>query len=213
MAKRDKSNFFKSIMFNVYVRNFILMFIVAFALIGGILFALNIYTRHSNSIIVPNLKGMQPDEAARLVSDIKLNYEVIDSLYKENGVAGAILEQVPTENSHVKKGRTIYLTVQSFNEPMIAIPDLEDASLRQSQTLLTTLGLNKINVEYIPSEYKDLVYAVEYNGRVLKPGQKVPKNAIITIKVGNGNGTNSETENSENINITPSSEENELSKQ
>ncbi len=186
MGQENKSNILLKILSNIYVKNILIMGIVAIALIGLTLFALNIYTRHNESVNVPDLKGMQVQDANAIVSSSHLKYEVVDSVYQTGGVPGSILEQIPAGNSKVKKGRTIYLTVQSISEPLVAVPDLEDASLRQSQTLLSTLGFTNITVTYIPSEYRDLVYSIEYKGVKLKAGQKIPKSAPITIKVGDG---------------------------
>lgn len=185
MGKGSNSNFLFS---NVYIKNILLMAIVSIALIGLILFFLNIYTRHNDSVNVPELKGMQIEDAKKVISSAHLRYEIIDSIYQTRGIPGSILEQIPSGNSRIKEGRTIYLTVQSISEPLVAVPDLEDASLRQSQTLLNALGFTNVTVEYIPSEYRDLVYSVECKGAKLKAGQKVSKSSPITIKVGDGGG-------------------------
>lgn len=186
MGKESKKNIVIAILTNIYVRNIFLMAIILFALIGATLWWLNSYTRHNESVTVPELKGMQVQDIETLINSSHLKYEIVDSIYHEGGTPGAILEQIPVGNSKVKEGRTIYLTVQSINEPMVAIPDLEDASLRQAQTLLSTLGFTHVAIEYIPSEFRDLVYGIEHKGQKLKAGQKIPKNATITIKVGNG---------------------------
>jgi len=185
--EKSKSNLLKNFLSNVIVKNFLIMAVVGLVLVFITLYALKVYTRHNHSAIVPELKGMQVQDVAAIVSAAKLNYEVVDSIYQDDGIPGAILEQIPKEASKVKEGRTIYLTIQSVNEPFVAVPDMENASLRQSETTLRTLGFNNVRVEYIPSEYKDLVYSIEYDGKSLKAGQKIPKSSQITIKVGDGN--------------------------
>lgn len=203
MGKENKSNFLKKILSSVLVKNILLMIVVGGAIVFITLYGLKIYTRHNHSAIVPELKGVQVQDAAAIVSAAKLNYEVVDSIYQDNGVPGAILEQIPKEASKVKEGRTIYLTIQSVNEPFVAIPDLENASLRQSETSLRTLGFNNVIIKYIPSEYKDLVYSIEYDGKALKAGQKIPKSSRITIKVGDGNSMFSSDDDSLNADIEP----------
>lgn len=183
---KSKSNFLKKILSNPIVKNILIMIVVAFALLFVTLYALSIYTRHNHSAVVPGLKGMQVQDAAAIVSAAKLSYEVVDSIYRSDGVPGAILEQIPKEASKVKEGRVIYLTIQSVNEPLVPVPDLENASLRQSETSLRTLGFTNVTIEYIPSEYRDLVYSIEYKGQKLKAGQKIPRSSLITIKVGDG---------------------------
>jgi len=197
MGTEIKSNFFKKVITNIYVKNILLMILAVIALIGLILLILNTYTRHNQTVQVPDLKGLQVKDAKPLVSSANLKCEVVDSLYHKDGVPGAILEQIPAGGAKVKEGRTIYLTIQNLAVPMVAVPDLEDASLRQSQTLLSTLGFTDISVLYIPSEYQDLVYAVEYKGVKLKAGQKVPQGSPLTLRVGDGNSILPETSSEE----------------
>lgn len=179
-------DFLKKFIGNIYVRNIILILIVASGLVAITLFSLNKYTRHNETIEVPDLKGLQIQDAASIISSSNLRYEVVDSVYNQEGVPGAIVEQIPLGKSHVKEGRTIYLTIQAKTEQLVSIPDLEDASLRQAESLLKSLGFNRINIEKVPSQYQDLVFGVVYKGITVKPGQKIPKNSILTLRVGDG---------------------------
>ncbi len=184
---KQTDSFLKKIINNTYIRNIAAMIIIAIILIGITLFFVNQYTRHNEAIEVPDLKGLQVEDAAAMISAKNLRYEVVDSVFQKDGIPGAILEQIPSGKSSVKQGRTIYLTIQAKNEPLVAIPDLEDASLRQAETLLNALGITQINIVSVPSEFQDLVYGVEYKGSPLKGGQRIPKGSTVTLKVGNGN--------------------------
>ena len=185
---KQTDSFLIKIIKNTYIKNIAAMIVIAIVLIGSTLFFVNKYTRHNEAIEVPDLKGLQVEDAAALISAKDLRYEIVDSVFQKDGAPGAILEQIPSGKSSVKYGRTIYLTIQAKNEPLVAIPDLEDASLRQAETLLNALGINQINIVSVPSEFQDLVYGVEYKGSPLKGGQKIPKGSTVTLKVGNGNG-------------------------
>lgn len=187
-------DFLKKFTGNIYVRNIILIIIVASGLIAITLFCLNKYTRHNETIEVPDLKGLQIQDAASIISSSNLRYEVVDSVYNQEGIPGAIVEQIPLGKSHVKEGRTIYLTIQAKTEQLVSIPDLEDASLRQAESLLKSLGFNRINIEKVPSQYQDLVFGVVYKGITVKPGQKIPKNSILTLRVGDGGVSSDSTE-------------------
>lgn len=187
-------DFLKKITTNIYVRNVLLMLILAVILIAITLFCLNKYTRHNESIEVPDLKGLQVQDAASIIASSSLRYEVVDSVYNQDGVPGAIVEQIPLGKSHVKEGRTIYLTVQAKSEQLVSMPDLEDASLRQAEALLKALGFSRINIEKIPSQYQDLVFGVAYRGVTVKAGQKIPKNSVLTLRVGDGGVSADSTE-------------------
>lgn len=187
-------DFLKKITANIYVRNVLLMLILAVILIAITLFCLNKYTRHNESIEVPDLKGLQVQDAASIIASSSLRYEVVDSVYNQDGVPGAIVEQIPLGKSHVKEGRTIYLTVQAKSEQLVSMPDLEDASLRQAEALLKALGFSRINIEKVPSQYQDLVFGVAYRGVTVKAGQKIPKNSVLTLRVGDGGVSADSTE-------------------
>ena len=187
-------DFLKKITTNIYVRNVLLMLILAVILIAITLFCLNKYTRHNESIEVPDLKGLQVQDAASIIASSSLRYEVVDSVYNQDGVPGAIVEQIPLGKSHVKEGRTISLTVQANSEQLVSMPDLEDASLRQAEALLKALGFSRINIEKVPSQYQDLVFGVAYRGVTVKAGQKIPKNSVLTLRVGDGGVSADSTE-------------------
>ncbi len=187
---KQTGSFLKKIVNNIYVRNIAAMILIALVLIGITLFFINRYTRHNETIEVPDLTGLQVKDAAAIIADRDLRYEVVDSVFQRDGVPGAILEQIPSGKTNVKYGRTIYLTIQANEEPLVAIPDLEDASLRQAETLLNALGITKINIVSVPSEFQDLVFGIEYKGSPLKGGQKIPKGSTVTLRVGNGSGSN-----------------------
>ena len=187
-------DFLKKITTNIYVRNVLLMLILAVILIAITLFCLNKYTRHNESIEVPDLKGLQVQDAASIIASSSLRYEVVDSVYNQDGVPGAIVEQIPLGKSHVKEGRTIYLTVQAKSEQLVSMPDLADASLRQAEALLKALGFSRINIEKVPSQYQDLVFGVAYRGVTVKAGQKIPKNSVLTLRVGDGGVSADSTE-------------------
>ncbi|MDU1890565.1 MAG: PASTA domain-containing protein [Dysgonomonas sp.] len=171
---------------NIYVRNIALMIIIFLALVAIVLVTLTFYTRHNEAINVPAVKGLQMEDASSIINAADLKYEVIDSMYQTGGVPGAIIEQIPKENSKVKKGRTIYLKVQAKGVQMVAIPDLKDYSRRQAEGQLNSLGFDKITIEEVTSPYKGLVVSLSYKGRMLTPGQKIPKGAPLKMVVGAG---------------------------
>lgn len=164
------------------------MIVVVLVLVFGALYWLEAYTRHDQKVTVPPLKGLQVEEAAAILHSVNLRYEVVDSIYEKRGVPGAILEQVPDENSTVKEDRTIYLIVQAKAEQLVSVPDLIDYSQRQAEALLNALGFTNIRTEYIASDFKGLVLSLEYKGVPVTGGQKIPKGSVLVMKVGDGSG-------------------------
>lgn len=164
--------------------NLIAMPVVVIAVILGVLHWLDVYTHHGESIIVPNVNGLPVKEAQNEFSKKNLRVEIVDSNYVKGILAGAVLEQKPAAGSKVKIGRTIYLTINTGEAPKVAIPDIIDnSSFRQAEARLRALGFKLTEPEYIEGE-KDWIYGVKYNGKELTSGEKIPREAVLTLCVG-----------------------------
>ena len=168
----------------VFWVNLIAMPIVVVSVIFGVLHWLDTYTHHGESIIVPNINGLPLEEAGKELSKKNLELEVVDSNYVKGMPAGAVLEQKPVAGAKVKIGRTIYLTINTGEIPKVAIPDIIDnSSYRQAEARLRAMGFKLTEPEYIEGE-KDWIYGVKYNGKELTSGEKIPREAVLTLCVG-----------------------------
>ena len=168
----------------VFWVNLIAMPIVVIAVIFGVLHWLDTYTHHGESIIVPNINGLPLEEAGKELSKKNLELEVVDSNYVKGMPAGAVLEQKPIAGAKVKIGRTIYLTINTGEIPKVAIPDIIDnSSYRQAEARLRAMGFKLTEPEYIEGE-KDWIYGVKFNGKELTSGEKIPREAVLTLCVG-----------------------------
>ena len=168
----------------VFWVNLIAMPIVVIAIIFGVLHWLDTYTHHGESIIVPNINGLPLEEAGKELSKKNLELEVVDSNYVKGMSAGAVLEQKPIAGAKVKIGRTIYLTINTGEIPKVAIPDIIDnSSYRQAEARLRAMGFKLTEPEYIEGE-KDWIYGVKFNGKELTSGEKIPREAVLTLCVG-----------------------------
>ncbi len=189
----------KSIFGNRIFLNILIIIIAGIALIVLTFLFLNVYTRHGQNVVVPNLQGLQVGEANSLLKSKGLHIEIIDSIYRKEAVPGSIIEQTPKANNKVKKGRAIYLTIYSHNPQQIAVPGLVDYSERQAVALLNSLGFNQIAIEEVPAQYSGLVLSVEYRGRRLNPEEKIPAGSPLKIVVGSGEVIDSLTADDEYI--------------
>ena len=93
--------------------NLVAMIIVVIAIALGTLQWLDNYTRHGEAVVVPNVKGLPMRQAENEIYKQSLKAVAIDSSYVKGMPPGAILEQNPAGGSKVKKGRTVYLTINS----------------------------------------------------------------------------------------------------
>lgn len=164
--------------------NLIAMPVFVIAVILGVLHWLDSYTLHGESIIVPNVNGLPLKQAEKEFAKKNLKFVVVDSNYVKGMTAGAILDQKPVGGAKVKKGRTIYLTINTDEVPKVAIPDIIDnSSHRQAEARLRAMGFKITAPEFIEGE-KDWVYGIKYNGKELTSGEKIPREAVLTLCVG-----------------------------
>ena len=164
--------------------NLIAMPAVVIAIIFGVLHWLDDYTHHGQSIIVPNVKGLPLQQAEAEFNKKNLKTVVIDSNFVKGMPAGAVLEQKPTSGAKVKTGRTVYLTINTAEMPKVAIPDIIDnSSYRQAKARLRALGFKLTAPEIISGE-KDWVYAVKYLEKELTNGEKIPRESVLTLIIG-----------------------------
>ena len=166
--------------------NLLAMVLVVVGLIYGVLAGLDAYTRHGQAVVVPDVKGMDVNEAAEVYRAKKLACAVVDSTYVKELRAGSILDYNPSAGQKVKEDRVIYLTINTLNIPLCQVPDVaDDSSLRQAEARLLVSGFKLEKIDTVPGE-KDWVYGVKYRERLLQMGEKVPTGAALTLMVGNG---------------------------
>ena len=164
--------------------NLIAMPIVVIGIIFGVLHWLDDYTHHGQSIIVPNVKGLPLKQAEAEFGKKNLRTVVVDSNFVKGKPAGAVLDQKPASGAKVKTGRTVYLTINTAEMPKVAIPDIIDnSSYRQAEARLRALGFKLTAPEIISGE-KDWVYAVKYLEKELTNGEKIPRESVLTLIIG-----------------------------
>jgi beta-lactam-binding protein with PASTA domain len=143
------------------------------------------YTRHGETISVPELKGKSLEEVHRLLQNNDLVFEVTDSVYADEVDRGVVVTQTPHSGKAVKKGRTIFLTVNSMLPEMVELPDLMGKSLRIAVPILEITGLKLKSLEYKPDEScTDCVIGMKYDGDEIEAGSKIRKGAEVTIILG-----------------------------
>ena len=144
---------------------------VTVLLVGGIMWILNIYTLHGESVEVPDLNNMNIADAQRLLATRDLEIEVLDSICKGGGLGGVIKDQTPKANARVKESRKIYITVTGYTDCKATVyyKDLVGRSLgfvrRQMKRSKIKIGKNP---RYIPGgKAENTVTEVYINGQPL----------------------------------------------
>lgn len=179
--------FFKFIFSKTFLWHLLFMVLTVVALIGVLAWLLGIYTKSGTTVLVPDLKGHQVATIALELQNSDLDFEVIDSVFREDARAGEIIDQIPASGKKVKKGRKVFLTINAYDRPKVKMPQLVDYSLRNAQVVLNVAGLRVGKVSYIPSEYNDLVLEQRYKGEKIPEGTMIAKGQSVDLVVGKGN--------------------------
>ena len=173
----------------VFWVNVLLAFFTFVLVIWLALQTLKWYTHHGESVIVPEIKGMNFDKAVVKLDDLDLEYMVIDTSFDPNKSPNSILDQNPLPGSRVKENRVIYLTVNSKTPPNREVPDLiGKSSLKFATIQLESRGFKLGEPIYKPNPDLNSVLDVLYKGRSVKKGEMLPLGSEILLVLGNGMG-------------------------
>lgn len=182
----DTKEFFGKFKSKYLWGNLLAMALTVVLLCVGVKFGLDIYTHHGEGVPVPNLTGMTFNNAAHLLDSNGLRIVVSDSGYNKRLPADCILAQSPGEGTSVKKGHTIYVTVNSPSSPTVTIPDIIDnSSVREATAKLTALGFKLLEPKVVTGE-KDWVYGILCRGRRVSAGDRVSIDLPLSLMIGNG---------------------------
>lgn len=102
-----------------------LLFLISLLMITS--WWLKCYTRHGQSIELPDFIGKNFEEANRIASKHDFELVKIDSVFKVDQPGSIILQQNPLPGSHVKEDRKVYLVVTKHTAdliPLSALPKL-----------------------------------------------------------------------------------------
>ncbi len=180
--------FWKETFAGYILKNLLIAVGIIVVLAWAALIGLDFYTHHGESEVIPDLRGSYLEEAQVILQKKGLYAQVIDSVYVRDKKLGTIIDQIPPANSSVKSNRPVYVIINSRSVRQVALPEINDVSYRQADAMLQSIGLSVSNVEYAPSEYKDLVSDVKFHGRSILPGTRIPEGSSVVLVVGSGLG-------------------------
>ena len=184
----DIKKFWKETFGGFVLKNVLIAIGAIVALSWITLITIDFYTNHGDYEVVPDLRGATVEEAQLLLSNKGLHVQIIDSVYVRGKKLGTIIDQNPAPNSNIKTNRPIYIKINSRFVRQVSLPEVSDVSYRQAVAILQSLGLTVGSVEYAPSDYKDLVTAVKFNGHTIFTGSKIPEGSSVVLVVGSGEG-------------------------
>lgn len=149
--------------------------------------SLSVLTRHGDDRKVPKLAGLQIKDALRILEEQDFDVRV-DSTYFPDKKALIVLDQMPDVGDMVKHGRTIFLTVNKSVPPETSMPNLVNLSYRSALLILKSNRLVLGDTIHKPDPMNGAVLEMQYNGRIVKPGDMLPQGSRITLVIGDGLG-------------------------
>ena len=153
-------NFFEKL-FSTYVAGHVTAIAIVVALLCiGVKYGVAYYTHHGESFVVPNVVGMQLEEAEKKMSEAGLQLVVQDTNYVRTMPPDCVLEQSPGQGKRIKSTHIVYVTINAANPPALVMPDLADnSSYREARATLLAMGFKTVEPKYTPGE-KDTRAAV-----------------------------------------------------
>jgi beta-lactam-binding protein with PASTA domain len=169
---------------------------IAFAIIGVVVFVfflkfwLNVTTNHDQRIQVPDLHKLTITEAERTLKELNLDFVVKDSArYNPTYPKKSVIEQNPLAGAFVKEKRKIYLSLNPSKYRDITIPNLNGRTKRQAISELQAIGfIVGTNFTYVNDIGKDVVRGLRHKGQIVNANDKLEKNSIIQLVLGDGEG-------------------------
>ena len=165
---------------NVITRNLVLAACAVILFIFVVNQLLNLFTRHGQVKVVPDLSGMTVEEARHAGGDASLKIEINDSLYVPAYPGGVILEQNPAPGAKVKSGRHVFVTINSFHQKKVRIPYVTGFSLRQAKNNIEMAGLEIKELIYKDDIATNNVLEERYEGKTIRAG------SLAEAEIGSG---------------------------
>ncbi len=182
----DIKEFFKS---RLFLKQLLFAVVLTITIIFLLIGSLNLYTHHGQSVTVPDVRGMKPEELSEHNDFSDFEFIVVDSVYDAKKEKGSIISQDPFPNAKVKRSRKVYLTVVSTTPERVKMPNLIDLTMRQAVSLLETYGLQVGSLEFVPDIAKNAVLKQKYKGVEIEAGKPIAKGSRIDLVVGQGMGS------------------------
>lgn len=166
--------------------NMLIGFGVAICLFIIFFFSLGWVTGNGETEKVPAVIGLDVLAAEKNLTALGFDVELQDSIYVDTLARNAVLRQTPEADEVVKKGRTVYLTINRVIAPQVDMPNLVGFSIKSAETYLKVLGLRLGSIQMVPDQNKNVVIDQLVNGKPIAPGSKIPSGTLIHFLVGDG---------------------------
>ena len=149
-------------------------------------FSLGWITGNGKTEKVPNVLGLDITAAEKNIKALGFDLVLQDSIYVDTLARNSVLRQTPEADEVVKKGRTIFLTVNRVIAPQVDMPNLIGFSLKSAQTYLKVLGLRIGSINLVTNRNKNVIIDQLVGSNPIAPGTKISSGTMINFTVGDG---------------------------
>lgn len=149
-------------------------------------FSLGWITGNGKTEKVPNVIGLDVVAAQKNIKSLGFDVVLQDSIYVDTLARNGVLRQTPEADEVVKKGRTIYLTINRVIAPQVDMPNLIGFSLKSAQTYLKVLGLRIGSINLVTNRNKNVIIEQMIGSNPIAPGIKISSGTMINFTVGDG---------------------------
>jgi eukaryotic-like serine/threonine-protein kinase len=177
---------FQSITKRSFFINLLIAAFIAFAALFIFFQLLDWITKHGEYIKVPSVKGKTITDAKKILEAEGFEVEVQDSVYYDSLPRLSVVKQTPDPEMLVKVNRTVYLTVNRAQPPLITVPNFVGQTMRSVEMQLRSLGFKLGDTTYKPDFAVGSILEQLYNGSTIKPGTKIPMGSSIALVIGGG---------------------------
>ena len=150
--------------------------------------SLALLTQHGKTMKIPSVTGMTYSEARKSLQSAGFEVQIQDSVYNDTAKPLQVMKQFPEADNLVKVNRTIYLTINQSQAPIIQMPNLVSMTIRNAQTVLRQYGLKLGDTVYRPDFARNSVLDQLVDGKTIKPGTQIRQGSSITLVLGTGIG-------------------------
>ena len=170
---------------------FHMLFIAIFMMcvVGALYLGLEWGTRHGEEITLPDVVGMDIDDARALAEEKGLEIVIREEVLNEEIEPGVIVEQNPSidrdesngiHTVNVKPGRRIYVTIVSDKRDILLVPYVASQSIDNALQDLSIAGFTVDELVFEPDDY-----ALQVNGQMVN-GREITKNMRVEMPRGTG---------------------------
>jgi beta-lactam-binding protein with PASTA domain len=184
MAKKDTPEKKNGILSNWIVRNLLLAALLIAVLLILTQVGLGLVTRHNRTVTVPDFTNMTVAEAHDAAREAHVGVKVTDSVFIRRLGAGVIYRQAPKAGATVKKGRSIFLTINSIVPRKVVMPNLVGYSLNEARAELNNRGLSLGKLHYTQDIATNNVLRQSVRGRTVRAGDLVISGSDVDLTLG-----------------------------